>query len=291
MKKTALLLLGFLFFINFTSSPSYSFKVKKTSQNEKEIRNFVKDYNKVLKKNDLNTLERFYDENYKNSDGYDLDELMNMIDKTSKAFDDIKYKTKITKIDTRNDSAIVHLSDDTTAKLYPSKKFKDKDKIGVLNGKSTSVMYLKKQDGMWKIIQDSILSEETSLKYGVAKKIDMDLTTPESVKNGENYGLSLNMKTPDNLIALASISREEVNSDKKADEKFRKFPSQGYLERLVKANESNKDEYAVASVGFTKISLNKKEKKARIEILGMAYMMKRINMDNMEPVLNKVENN
>lgn len=291
MKKTAILSLAFLFFSSFMALPSYSFEFKKRSQSEKEIRAFLNDYNKVLVKNDLKTLAQFYDSEYRNTDGYDLEELIAMIDKTTKAFEDIKYRTKITGIDIRKDCAAVHLSDVTTAKVYPSKKFKNRDKIGKLRGESTSVMYLKKEDGMWKIHQDSVLSEETSLKYGVAKKIAMDLDVPESVKNGQDYGLTLNMKTPNKIIALASLAREEVNSEEKFDEKFRKFPSRGNLERLVKANANNKDEYAVASVGFTKVSLNKKEKKARIEILGMAYMMKRINMDNMEPVKNEVEKN
>ena len=122
--------------------------------------------------------------------------------------------------------------------------------------------------------------EETSLKYGVANKIPMELITPIFIKNGSEYDLSLKMKKPDDIIALASISREEITyPPKDAIEKFRKFPEDGALERLVKANNKNLDEYAIASVGFTKVSINEEETRAKIEILGMAYILKRVNME------------
>ena len=61
-------------------------------------------------------------------------------------------------------------------------------------------------------------------------------------------------------------------------EKYRRIPQDGELERLVRANDKNLDEYAVASIGFTKVSIDEEQTKAKIEILGMAYLMKRINM-------------
>lgn len=287
MKKTLILSLAILFCLSLlNTTPCYSFELfKKTNKTEKEIRDFLNDYNKVLEKNDLVTLTRFYDKEYKNDDGYNLEELIVMLDKTSKAFDDIKYDTKIKRIDIRKNCAVVHLEDNTSAKIYPLKKHKNRSKVGILDGKSTSVMYLRKKDGLWQIVYDSVLSEETSLKYGVAKKVDMDLNTPETIENGKDYGVKLEMKTPNRMIAIASLTNEEVNyPPEKYEEKFRRIPSEGILERLVKANDKNKDEYAIASIGFTKVSLNKKERRARIEILGMAYLMKRVNMNNIEPV-------
>ena len=123
--------------------------------------------------------------------------------------------------------------------------------------------------------------EETSLKYGVAKKIDMELETPIFIENDENYDISLKMPNkPEDIIALASISREEITyPPADYNEKFRKIPETGDLERYVKANNKNLNEYALASVGFTKVSINEEITKARIEILGIAYIMKRINMN------------
>ena len=91
------------------------------------------------------------------------------------------------------------------------------------------------------------------------------------------------MDKPDDIVALASLSREEiVYPPVDYQEKFRKFPESGDLERLVKANDKNLDEYAVASVGFTKVYVNEEQTKARIEVLGMAYIMKRINMEHIK---------
>ncbi len=266
---------------------SFPFEFGRLNETQKEIKEFLNDYNKVLAKNDLKMLSRFYDTEYKNTDGYNLADLLSMIDKTTKTFDDIKYKSKIKRIDTRKNSALVQLEDETTARVYPESGmgFKDKvryrcknrDKVGVLDGKSTSIMYLKKQDGAWKILQDSTLSEETTLRYGAARRLNIDLNTPENIENGKDYGLELTLNTPNKVIALASLAREEINSDIKYDDKYRKI-KKGHLERVVRANDKNKDEYAIASIGLTKVSLNEKQKKARIRIIGMAYLMKRVNM-------------
>ncbi len=273
------LVLVFIIFFSFLTSELQAFEPAQDAS-QKEIINFVNDYNKVLEKNDLLTLSKFYDINYKNSDGYNLIELLSMIDKTSKAFDNIKYNTKITKIDINENSAVVYLSDKTKALLYPSAKNKSRSKAGRLYGVSTSAMYLNKdKDGAWKIVKDSILTEETSLKYGVAKRINFDFITPKSVRNGQDYEITLDFKRSENIPAIGSLSREEVNSKNKSEEVFKKISKAGALERLVKANENNKDEYAIANVWFTKVSLNEKKKRARIKITGMAYIMKRIPMD------------
>ena len=107
----------------------------------------------------------------------------------------------------------------------------------------------------------------------------MELNTPALIQGGQEYDISLKINKPDDIIALASISNEQIEyptPDYK--EKFRKFPETGELERLVKANKNNKGEYAIASVGLTKVSINEEETKAKIEIIGIAYLMKRINM-------------
>jgi len=245
---------------------------------ESEIKALLKQHNKIMQKHKYKEIKTFYDENYKSSDGFTLDDLTTMLQKAHENYGDIKYKTKINNITAFDNWALVQMSDKSIAKIYPDEKKKNKDKMGVLEGTSSYVVYLKNTDKGWKIIYDEVLAEETSLKYGIANKINMDLITPAFVHNGEEYDLSLKMNKPDDIIALASISREEISYPPvDAQEKFRKMPSEGELERLVKANNKNLDEYAIASVGFTRVSFNEKEAKARIEVLGMAYIMKRVN--------------
>lgn len=234
-------------------------------------------YNKALSSKNIDQVKTFYDKDYKSADGFTLDELTQMLEKAYGAYGKMKQKTKINSITVFDNYALVQLSDTTKAALHPDKA-KSKEKQGNLNSKSVYTLYLKQNNGFWKIYYDEILAESTSLKYGIAKKIPIKLNTPISIKNGENYDLSLKINKPDDVIALASITNEKIEfptPDYK--EKFRKLPPNGKLERIVKANCENKNEYAVASVGFTKISINEQASKAKIEILGIAYLMKRIN--------------
>lgn len=247
-----------------------------------EIKTFLKKHDKAMQSHNVENLKEFYSDDYKNGDGFNLEVLTSMLEKTYSAYGNIKYKTKINNITTFDNWALVQMSDKSCAKVYPDKNKKNKEKMGVLEGVSSYIVYLKNTDEGWKIVSDEILMEETTLKYGIANKINMDLVTPVFVQNGQEYDLSLKMDKPEDIIALASITREEVAyppSDTK--EKFRKFPADGELERLVRANNKNLDEYAIASIGFTKISFNEQESKARIEVLGMAYLMKRINNDSL----------
>lgn len=276
MKKLfTALILGLLL-----SGATYAFEIKKSDTSI--IRSVLNKHNKALKEHNIDKIKTFYASSYKSADGFNLDDLTSMLEKTYSSYKTIKYSTKVNSITTFDNYAIAQVTDKTNAILKPdTKDKKNKDKLGFLKGKSVYSIYLKKQDNNWEIFYDDILMEETSLKYGIANNINMNLTAPMFVKEGEQYDLTLTMDKPDDVVALASLSREEiVYPPKNYDEKFRKYPSDGALERLVRANKSNLDEYAVASVGFTRVSVSPEETRARIEVLGMAYIMKRVNMES-----------
>lgn len=244
------------------------------------VKSVLNKHNQALREHDIEKIKTFYASSYKSADGFNLDDLSSMLEKTYSAYKNIKYSTKVNSITTFDNFAIAQVTDKTSAVLKPDTKNKNKDKIGFLNGKSVYSIYLKKQDGTWEIIYDDILMEETSLKYGIANNIDINLSAPLFIKEGQEYDLTLKMDKPNDVVALASLSREQiVYPPEEYDEKFRKIPSEGTLERIVRANKNNLDEYAVASVGFTRVTVNEQEAKAKIEVLGMAYIMKRINME------------
>ena len=247
-----------------------------------QIRSTLRNYNKALSSKNINDVKVFYDDNYRSADGFTLNELVQMLEKTYSAYGQMKQKTKINSINVFDNYAIVQLTDKTSAVVHPD-KMKSKEKAGKLDGKSVYILYFKKINNEWKIYYDEILAETTSLKYGVANKVPMELNTPFVIQGGEQYNLSLKMEKPDDIFALASLSNEQIEfPTPEYKEKFRKIPLSGELERVVKANNNNKGEYAIASVGFTKFSINEEETKARIEIIGMAYLMKRINMINLK---------
>ncbi len=245
-----------------------------------EIRNVLIKHNNAIKNHDFKTFKTFYSKDYESADGFSAEELSAMYEKTYKTYKNIKYQTKINSITTFNDIAIAQLSDKSSAKLYPDNNKKDRKKAGILDGKSVYTVYLKKNNNSWQIIYDDILMEETTLKYGIAKELDINLKTPLFIKQGQPYDLSLTMNKPQDIVALGAISREEISyPPKDYQEKFRKIPPEGLLERIVKANKRNLDEYAIASVGFTRISTDNENSKAKIEVLGMAYVLKRVTME------------
>ena len=265
--------------ILFVIAPVYAFELFDSSK--MEIKSTLKKYNKALASHDINKIKTFYTKDYKSMDGFNLEEMEQMLEKTFNAYENLKYKSKITSINTQEDWALVQISDKTTAKIYPTQiKEIKKEKMGKLVGKSIYNLYLKKENNEWKIASDDILMEETSLKYGIANKLKMDLITPLKVQNGSEYDLSLKINKPKDIIALASISREEiVYPPSDYQEKFRKIPEFGELERVVRANDKNLDEYAAATIGLTKVTINEEQTRAKIQVLGMAYLMKRVNMD------------
>ncbi len=249
---------------------------------KREIIKTIRLYDKAMNSHDSKKVRAFYDENYKSSDGFDFDELSQMFDKAQSTYKNLKYKTKVTNVTIYDDWALAELADVTKAEVYPGNNKEAKnEKMGELEGKSVYVAYMKKSNEGWKIYADDIIMEETSLKFGMAKRIDMSLAAPIYVNPNQEYDISLKIKKPNDIIALASISNDEITYPAKDyQEKFRKIPEEGGLERIVKANGSNKDEYAIASLGLTKISVNKEMSKARIELLGMAYLMRRVNLNS-----------
>ena len=273
--------------------PLYAFDFSFFNKNnpQREIKKVLKKHNRAMAEHNVNLVQSYYDENYKSADGFNLEDMKTMLEKTHQAYTNIKYKTKINNITAYDNWALAQMSDETYAKVYLDKDKKNKEKAGTLEGKSSYLVYFKKDKDNWKIVADEILMEETSLKYGVAKKIDMELETPIFIENDENYDISLKMPNkPEDIIALASISREEITyPPADYNEKFRKIPETGDLERYVKANNKNLNEYALASVGFTKVSINEEITKARIEILGIAYIMKRINMNRNKAINTNIE--
>lgn len=270
MKKTlSILFLSFLLLIT---------SVYAADSSEKEIRSLIKEHNSALTHHNTKKLATFYDTNYRSIDGFSLDEMIKMVKDASDAFKNLKYSTKIDSIEIDDNLATVKIQENTKAKIYPVKK---KDKRGILDGYSKYTMYLKKENNTWKIVKEDILEEQTTLKYGLARRIKFDLITPNYIENGKDYDLSLKIDKPRNVLALGAISNEEIKlPNENYNEKFRKISPDGELERVVKANANNKNEYALASVGYTKITLREKEKKIRIQILGVAYIIKRINMIN-----------
>ena len=177
MKKIVL----FLAFIVLNIASANAFELN----NYWQIRLTLRDYNKALAGQNIEKIKSFYSDTYKNADGFTLDELVQMLEKTYNSYGEMKQKTKINSIVTFDNDAIVQLTDKTSAIVHPDKT-KQKEKAGRLDGKSVYNLYFKKTDEGWKIFYDEITAETTSLKYGIANKIPMKLNTPLLIKKVNN---------------------------------------------------------------------------------------------------------
>jgi len=292
MKKILLLLMFCLTTLGAQAAFDVSF-LNLNSNTENDVETFILNHNKALKNHDIEALRNYYDEDFVSVDGVTLDDMLTMLKSTTKTFDNMTYSIKSTVLDKNDLIATVYMKEKTKAKIKPERRG---DKTGILDGTSNYIVYLKKDENGWKIVQDKILSEETTIKYGIARKSNIALDTPAYIKQGENYDITLKVDNLKDLFALGSISKEEISFPAKDyKEKFRRISSEGELERVVKANTNNKNEYAMASVGFTKVtidSIDEDHARASIRILGVAYIIKRLNLPdgNIEKLLSDKSN-
>lgn len=252
-----------------------------------QIRELFKNLNKYSNEHNADAIKKFYSKDYISYDGFDYNAFFASVDETFKSYPDISYKSKIKSINVVGNQASVELIDTTTSEkqaatqaIINNSPVLNKEITGRMESRCHYVTYLRKNAGEWQIYSDNIITEETSIKYGKAFDIDMDISSPMIAKEGEEYCISLNVKNkPEGALILASLSREEIKYPPSAPvDKFKKIPSDGTLERVVTANKKGMNEYSMASIGITEISLNEEKTAINYEMSGVAFLMKRVNI-------------
>ena len=102
-----------IFILNlFAFSQANAFQLFKQSPKD-QIKATIKAYNKSLSNHDIEKIKTFYNKDYKSTDGFNLDEVVKMLEKTYEAYKNIKYKTKITSIDVNENWALIQMKDET----------------------------------------------------------------------------------------------------------------------------------------------------------------------------------
>lgn len=261
-----------------------------------QIKNLLNDLNKYSNTHDIEGIKKYYSKDYISFDGFNYDAFFVSIDETFKSYPDISYKSKIKSINIFGDYAAVEMSDistsekqTTTQAIVENKPVLDNTLNGIMESKSHYITYLKKINNKWLIYSDSVIAEETSIKYGTTLDLNIELSSPLSVNEGEEYCIKLNVPNkPKGSVMLASLSREEIKypPDIPSDI-FRKVPVDGILERVVKSNKNGMNEYSLASVGLTEISLNEEKTAINYRMSGVAFLMKRVNVN---PIKNVTDN-
>ena len=285
MKRIVFILSLALFFIPVNTAQANLFSdIHDSIVQKRQIKNDIKDVKKLIKmqdfysaKYDIDGLKNIYADNFLSTDGFDKDTYFSLIKDTWKSYPDITYTTEINKIEVKDNSAKVKV---TETSLATTTQIEDGLNVfGELHSKSEGEYFLTKNQGNWVFSGEKVINEKSFLKYGDTRFVDMDLKSPQTVKAGEYYTSSLSVNLPKDAVAIASISRDNISYPQdKAEEVYRKIPDDNILERMFLANNDGKNEYNVASVGMSK-SRVLPNGRMQVYMAGIAFIMTRVNVE------------
>ena len=241
-----------------------------------DIKKVIDQQSAYTNKYDLKGLASLYANNFVNSDGFNKDVYFKLIEETWKTYPDITYKTEIKNIEFSDNYATVFTNE--VAIATSQEEIGDLTAIGELYSTSQCVYYLEKQGAKWLINSEKIIEETSTLKYGDARYINIELNAPKQIGANKDYTTTLKVDAPKDSVVIASINKENiVYPQTKSDDAFRKMPDDNILERVFLSNKDNVNEYAVASIGITRAE-NYTDNQIRVYMGGLAFIMTRINV-------------
>ncbi len=242
---------------------------------DSELKKFFNDYKKYSNEQNINMLMSMYDNDYISADKFDKKKLRELAEQSWAAYPKAKYDFKILSMNAGYENATIVASETITGETTSSVDYIKG--FGYIDSKATTIYYLKKYYDGWKIISDYIIDEKTSLKYGIAKDVEMKIDAPSLLKSGQEYSAIFRINVPKEYIALVSLNNEPITFPlEKSQEVFRTMKTSGIQERILKTGKTGKNENAVASVGIAKADI--KEKDISIKIVGIAFLTSRINI-------------
>lgn len=232
---------------------------------------------KQANKHNLIGMQSVYSKDFVNSDGFNYDIYMKMVEDTWKTYPDISYTSEITNIEFDENYARVYVTE--TAFATSEEEVGQFKTIGELYSISKCIYQLKKHGTIWLIEAEQILEETSTLKYGDARYINIELNSPKYIGANKYYTSSLTLDIPENTITVASIGKENIvyPQTTKTDEAFRKLSNDNILERVFLSNKNNLNEYNIASVGLTQAE-NYDKDQIRVYMTGLAFIMTRVNV-------------
>ena len=254
-----------------------------------QIRNIFENYQKYTNSHNLDKFLNLHDSSYRSSDGYDRERLKELAQESWKEYPDVKYSVKVLSVDVDVDNATVITKETLSGTTHTAVEFVKG--TGYIDSESTAIYYLRRCSNEWKIISDFVVSEKTSMRYGMAKFIPMSLDAPAIVAPEEEYTAILKMNVPRSYLALVSIANEPITYPlQKSTDVFRNLKNTGIQERILKSNNGSKNENAVASIGIAKPDI--KDNNINVNIVGVAFLSSRVNVvkhkiDNIAPLTEK----
>ncbi len=286
MKKIVLLLILGALITPFTvlkseasliSDRSYRAEVNKENRQElKQIKNLFKIHESYANSHDIKGLESLYSDKYMNSDGFGKEVYFKSIKDTWDSCNDLTYQTKIISTNISGDYASISVEETATGTITDTL---DSNPIaGELHSKSTGIYYLEKNSGKWFIVGETALTDESSLLYGDARFMNIEIQAPNQVSAGDVYTTTVKVDGGSDMFIIGAIDRDPVTYPANAPKsELRALPQTQTLERLLKANTDNLNEYAVASLAISKAK-NVQDSTFRVYLAGLACVMKRVNV-------------
>jgi ketosteroid isomerase-like protein len=253
------------------------FEQKKTEKKDiKEIKKMISHFTNLANKHDLDALKPLYADSYMNNDGFDREVYFKNVKETWDECSDITYKIKILSIDMEGAFANVTIEENATGTVFENMELGPA--AGEIHSRSKEIYHLAKVNDQWLIAGETVLSDESSLLYGDARFMNINLVSPSQVSASEEYTVSVKVETDKDAYIVGSISQDPVTYPSVVSEPpLRVFPNSQILERVLKANSDNLNEYAVASLAISKtehVGIDR----MRVYMAGLACLMKRVNV-------------
>ncbi len=262
---------------SFVSDRMYRLEQNKIQKNEiKQIKKMILRHTELANKHDIEALKPFYADFYMNNDGFNKEIYFKNVQETWEECSDLTYKVDIVSIDVKGDYADVTLDEIATGTVFETMELGSA--AGEIHSKSREISHLKKINGEWVFTGDTSISDESSLLYGDARFLNIELMAPSQVAAGEEYTVSVKVDTDNDAYIIGSIAQDLVTyPTKNTEPPLRVFPKSQILERVLKANSDNLNEYAVASMAISKTASIGFDR-MRVYMAGLACVMKRINV-------------
>ena len=264
MKNILILILSLLFWLQ----PCLAFSRDSLSREEKSVQKFFKTQLRYANRMNYDKYIKTYDSTYSNSDGFNLDIYSKLVRDIWKTYDNIKYDIEIENIALSSDKAIVDVVETSYAELgVISAKY-----TGELKSVANTTYCLVRDNKTWKVLSDTVKDETTTMLYGDAKDLKINLTVPKEINANVDYSAVLEFVPPKDTMAIASIASDIVEYPQKpTEEVFRVLPEDNILERLFTSNDKNANEYIIASIGLINL-------KQSLTPSGFGYCIKRVNV-------------
>ena len=259
------------------SNRSYRAEMNKENRKEiKQIKNLFKIHETYANNHDLKGLETLYSDKYMNNDGFGKEVYFKSIKETWDTCKDLTYETKIVSINVSGDYASINVEE--TANGTITDMLDSNPIAGELHSKSTGIYYLEKVNEKWFIVGETALTDESSLLYGDARFMNIEIQAPNQVSAGDIYTTTVKVDGKADMFIIGAIDRDPVTYPANTPKsELRAMPQSQTLERLLKANTDNLNEYAVASLAISKAK-NVQDATYQIYMAGLVCVMKRVNV-------------